>query len=525
MHMGMAGPAPGVNPFTVDEIQELMGLIPGEQQSAHHAASETHQRENSLDSSQPLNAVAVSSTTSSGLAQVLGGGAPHGRMGSPAAAPSAVPQTKEIDEGSKSQARSERKRSREKQRRTDVNKQFGELTEVLKRIEAEEQQLQQERAAREEARDGTVKQNGASRMILPPFSPTNRVDLIARTIAHLERLSHVTKKQLAELQSLEDQLKAAKKSGEDMAQKLKEVVFNQQQQGGMMMGNMMGGFNPMQMAMGGANPMAMATGAPNAMSVQPQKPQVSSFAQNCRINESNRLRIFAHAFFKFFIVDDDDGSHDDSTWGNYSKCRSWSRCYDAAGKPAFYDDATGLYAVPTSYSSTGTRFHQCSRRCAKFWSRSSWKSSSCTRQFAADAAKPAGYDDAAASDDDAIHATHDAADANDAAATTATTCHAAGTCPSTGSATGTCPHHTAATADDLSCSAAGTSAHPHHGSSSCGTSLVGGYGCRCAASDTGSTAAAGCPATADVSCGIWRLAGAHRWSQWAGRKLCLRSLE
>merc|ERR1712005_87894 len=53
-----------------------------------------------------------------------------------------------VDEGLKSQARSERKRSREKQRRTDVNKQFGELTEVLKRIEAEEQQLQQERAAR-----------------------------------------------------------------------------------------------------------------------------------------------------------------------------------------------------------------------------------------------------------------------------------------------------------------------------------------------------------------------------------------
>ena len=310
MHLGMAGPNGG-NPFTVDEIQELMGLIPGGDQPAGGGHHQPHQDSRhgggiddpsaSMHSPMHLNAVGVPSASSSGLATVLGGGnrrapavapAPSGRTHSkggnnPNNSSNNNNNNNEIDEGSKNLARSERKRSREKQRRTDVNKQFGELTEVLKRIEAEEQQLQQELAAREEARHPGNAANGgvqASRMILPPFSPTNRVDLIARTIAHLERLSHVTKKQVQELHSLEDQLKNAKKAGEDMAQKLKEAVFNQQQQGGMMMSGMMGGMNPMctpmQMAMGGMNPMSMVGAAPGAsgggmMSIQPQKQQVS----------------------------------------------------------------------------------------------------------------------------------------------------------------------------------------------------------------------------------------------------------
>jgi len=295
MHLGMAGP-PGSNPFTVDEIQELMGLIPSDQQQqaavptggSHHQQQLHHGGgvDESIHGPMHVNAVGVPTAASSGLASVLIGNL----RGPPGAAPPLVgcPGAKglgaatEIDDGSKNQARSERKRSREKQRRTDVNKQFGELTEVLKRIEAEEQQLQQERVTREEARNPNGKSNGgvqASRMILPPFSPTNRVDLIARTIAHLERLSHVTKKQVQELQGLEEQLKTSKKAGEDMAQKLKEAVFNQQQQGGMMMNGVNPMCNPMQMAMGGMSPMSMVGAAPGAtaggmLSIQPQKQQM-----------------------------------------------------------------------------------------------------------------------------------------------------------------------------------------------------------------------------------------------------------
>jgi len=113
-----------------------------------------------------------------------------------------------IEDDAKAQARSERKRSREKQRRCDVNRQFADLTALLKDIEAEEAE-----------EDKTV-----ARLA---FSPTNRVDMIARTITHLERLRAVNKRRKKEVESLQQQLEQAKKAGEDTAAKLKEVMFNQ----------------------------------------------------------------------------------------------------------------------------------------------------------------------------------------------------------------------------------------------------------------------------------------------------------
>ncbi len=231
MHLGSS------NPFTADELQELMGLIPGDQPNLEADDNLQQQQQQQQQHALVQPAVARSS--------------------------------KEIDDSTKHQARSERKRSREKQRRTDVNKQFGELTEVLKRIESEEQQWLQQQQQQQQTGEAA-----APAMVLPPFSPTNRVDLIARTIAHLERLSHVTKKQVQEIQNLEERLKSASKAGEDMAQKLKDAVF--QQQGGMMaMNGMMGNgmvnpWSPMQMAMSG--PTATTNGM---MSIQPQKQQVS----------------------------------------------------------------------------------------------------------------------------------------------------------------------------------------------------------------------------------------------------------
>ena len=114
-----------------------------------------------------------------------------------------------IPEESKAQARSERKRSREKQRRSDVNKQFNDLTKVLRQIEVEE-----------------AEDDCSSKPRLA-FSATNRVDLIARTIVHLERLSHLSKKRKTEMESLQQQLDLAKKAGEETAQKLKEAMFSQ----------------------------------------------------------------------------------------------------------------------------------------------------------------------------------------------------------------------------------------------------------------------------------------------------------
>lgn len=114
----------------------------------------------------------------------------------------------------KAVARSERKRSREKQRRSDVNKQFADLTEVLRRIEAE---------LHAAASEGDSKV-AAPRLLTTSFSPTNRVDLIARTIQVLTSLETVTKKQKTEIKRLAEDLEAAKQAGEDTAAKLKEQM-------------------------------------------------------------------------------------------------------------------------------------------------------------------------------------------------------------------------------------------------------------------------------------------------------------
>jgi hypothetical protein len=109
----------------------------------------------------------------------------------------------DVEDGTKANARSERKRSREKQRRCDVNKQFSDLTQVLREIEG----------AKDDSRLS--------------FSPANRVDLVSRTINHLEHLRDANKRQKTEIDTLKQQLDQTKKAGEDTAAKLKEAMFNQ----------------------------------------------------------------------------------------------------------------------------------------------------------------------------------------------------------------------------------------------------------------------------------------------------------
>ena len=106
-------------------------------------------------------------------------------------------------------ARSERKRSREKQRRSDVNKRFSDLTTLLRRIETEDQEA------------------GACIPLLAT-GPTNRVDLIARTIAALERIHESNKKRTREVAELTRQLEESKKIASDTAARLKEATAYQQ---------------------------------------------------------------------------------------------------------------------------------------------------------------------------------------------------------------------------------------------------------------------------------------------------------
>jgi hypothetical protein len=158
--------------FSEDDIQHLLG-----------AMNESHESQRGKQDSHSLEATSIASSTA--LA------------------------SNDIDEDTKLFARSERKRSREKQRRMDVNTQFADLTKLVSQLEKEE---------REE--DPTVFRQS--------FSATNRADLISRTIAHFERMRDSNKRGRTECASLQQQLQEAKKAGEDMAEKYKGLLHNSQ---------------------------------------------------------------------------------------------------------------------------------------------------------------------------------------------------------------------------------------------------------------------------------------------------------
>jgi hypothetical protein len=168
MHFGLAGT------FSPEDIQELLGAMTGEQLRSQVEAESTSS-----------SAVENGTTDEVGKDDIS------------------------VPDEAKVQARSERKRSREKQRRSDVNTKFADLTQLLRQIESEEAE-----------EDNHI-------MTRLAFNPTNRVDLVARTIMHLERLRDSNKKRVLEVESLQQQLDQAKKAGEETAAKLKETIFNQ----------------------------------------------------------------------------------------------------------------------------------------------------------------------------------------------------------------------------------------------------------------------------------------------------------
>ena len=173
--------------FTAEDIQELLGAMAGENQarSESEATSAPLEEPGSMSTgTSAVTALSANEESNDGCA---------GRDGE--------------DDGVKAQARSERKRSREKQRRSDVNKQFADLTQLIRQIEAEE-------SAGDELTTSRL-----------AFSPTNRVDLIARTIVHLERLRESNKKRKLEVENLQKQLEESNKAGEETAAKLKEATL------------------------------------------------------------------------------------------------------------------------------------------------------------------------------------------------------------------------------------------------------------------------------------------------------------
>lgn len=160
---------------------------------------------------------------------------------------------KKLTAAEKVKLRSERKKFREKQRRSDVNSQFAELTALLKKIETED-------AAQDDDEDGT-------KSFYPELttlsSNMNRVDLIGKTIAVLSRIHNENGKKTIKIEELSEELKATKLRVDDANMKLQQQQQFQQPFGKKSSDSQVMMMVPMMVRPdGGAQPMVM----PQAMS-------------------------------------------------------------------------------------------------------------------------------------------------------------------------------------------------------------------------------------------------------------------
>jgi len=113
------------------------------------------------------------------------------------------------------QVRLMQKRKREKQQRNDVNCQFAKLLELLKLIEREAEEIGRQHEEENENNSystsaGCYASVSTIMALSASTGPTNRVDLIARTIIHLEHLNRTAKKQQAEIEELSNILEQTK---------------------------------------------------------------------------------------------------------------------------------------------------------------------------------------------------------------------------------------------------------------------------------------------------------------------------
>ena len=227
--------------FSHEDIQDLLGVM-GDTSHGHVSGNEDHHHQPLMLTSsdhlqQQAAAAAAAGTTTSIACTSIAYGKDGGDVSSSTegVADNNVSNNNYVGnqpgEDAKAHARSERKRSREKQRRSDVNKQFNDLTQLLQKIDAEDAAAAAAEAAAAASNTGEelgscdAKSSSAAAASRITFNPSNRVDLISRTILQLERLHEANKRRKSEIASLQQQLEVAKKAGEDTAAKLKEAML------------------------------------------------------------------------------------------------------------------------------------------------------------------------------------------------------------------------------------------------------------------------------------------------------------
>jgi hypothetical protein len=123
------------------------------------------------------------------------------------------------------QHRSERKRSREKQRRTDINRQFQELTSTMKLIELTDQRERYGNVGNEA--EGDVEEESPESLLSTAQQQQNRVELIAKANVWLRRYHQERLNDKDSIRDLQDRLTEAVKAGEETAAKLKEAMHSQ----------------------------------------------------------------------------------------------------------------------------------------------------------------------------------------------------------------------------------------------------------------------------------------------------------
>jgi hypothetical protein len=194
---------PYPNTFSEEEIHDILGAM---NQHDGHLSSQGHE-DNHEDSVLHLNDQYTSDPPHDQFENSHGTRIDHDE---PFSATNISSDT--ISAESRARARSERKRSREKQRREDVNKYFADLTQLLRKIESSEDDLEHEGSKM--AKWFSVSANG----------PSNRVDLIAKTIIVLERTHKTCMERKQKISDLQNQLEEMKKIAEDTATRLKEAT-------------------------------------------------------------------------------------------------------------------------------------------------------------------------------------------------------------------------------------------------------------------------------------------------------------
>lgn len=213
---------------------------------AHHSGSSTAssdhvavEEENGLDQ----NSI-VQSTNVGGSGTPLATSSVHSTT-SAAIDTDNLDSNEDLTEEMKAQIRSERKRTREKQRRSDVNSQFTSLTELLQRVEG----YDLDSDVSDDENESETKKRKINSVGAINVAPSNRVDLISRTIAVMDRLHTVNRSLRQNVKGLRKTLKKVNGTmggGDDLNKP--DMTNGNNFMNGQMQGMMM--MTPQQMGMG-----------------------------------------------------------------------------------------------------------------------------------------------------------------------------------------------------------------------------------------------------------------------------------